>query len=209
MKKPIMSKFDFGSYSEKHVKAKELGSRAWDLWARNVIDEYKPLTDEEIRIKLREKAHPFAVLVENWLHDLNISSVIRNCNAFCGREVYYIGHKRFDRRGAAGTYSYFRVNFVEEFEQLMALKQEYTFIAVDNLDGAKPIDDYEYPTDKPIMLVFGEEGAGITNQMRDLCEDMIYIRQYGSVRSINAAAASAVIFNDFVTKYNKKKGVSK
>jgi tRNA G18 (ribose-2'-O)-methylase SpoU len=52
-------------------------------------------------------------------------------------------------------------------------------------------------------MVFGSEGVGITQEMRELCEEMVYIPQFGSVRSVNCATASGIIMNSFVSQYRK------
>jgi len=51
------------------------------------------------------------------------------------------------------------------------------------------------------MLVFGEEGVGLTPAMQAFCKKIVYIPQYGSVRSLNCGTASGIVMHDFVTRF--------
>ncbi len=167
-------------------------------WAFNVIDEYKPLSVEEIRQKVKDTSLPFAVCMQNIQGDFNISTVIRNANAFGAREVFYIGKKKFDRRGAMGVYHYTPVIHLSSHEELITLKEKYTFVGVDNIAGSVPVESFVWP--KSPLLLLGEEGQGLTPEIVIHCEHLVAITQRGSVRSLNAGCASSVVMYDFATK---------
>src|SRR4051794_816931 len=73
---------------------------------RNVVDRYRYWRREAIVADLDARRHPFHVAVENWQHDLNIGSVVRNANAFLAAEVHIVGHRKWNRRGAMVTDRY-------------------------------------------------------------------------------------------------------
>ena len=161
----------------------------------NVLDKYKAWTEDLIREDLKKRAFNFAVLMENFVGDFNIGSVLRSCNAFGGKEMYYYGSKHWDRRGSVGTHHYTSMVHLSTRESLLALKQQYTFVALENtVPGAESIYDFVWP-DNPLIVV-GEEGTGITNDMLSLCDKFVFIPQYGSVRSLNAATAASITMND-------------
>ena len=54
----------------------------WSLWKRNVVDKYKSMTDDMIKSDLKKNINPIAVCMEHWNGDFNISTLIRNANAF-------------------------------------------------------------------------------------------------------------------------------
>lgn len=172
----------------------------------NVLDKYKndrltKWTADLIKKDLQQKAFPYAVCMENWLGDFNLSSVIRSANAFNARSVYYLGRKHYDRRGTVGTHNYTDVINLKTRDDLEALKEHYEIIAVENnIDSAMPLSQAIY--NKPTLFVLGEEGVGITPETLAICDKFVYIPQYGSVRSLNAAVAGSIIMNDFVTKYH-------
>ena len=171
----------------------------------NVLDKYKAWTEDLIREDLKKRAFNFAVLMENFVGDFNIGSVLRSCNAFGGKEMFYYGNKHYDRRGTVGTHHYTSMVHVPKRENLIELKKKYTFVALENtVPGAEVLYDFVWPSSP--LLVVGEEGTGITNDMLSLCDKFVYIPQYGSVRSLNAATAASIAMNDFVSKeVNKEK----
>lgn len=175
-------------------------NKDYRMWQRNVIDKFKELSNEEIKAILKETAFPFAVCFEHWQMDYNIASGMRNANAFNAEAVYYLGNKRFDRRGMIGVHNYNEIRFLSTIEEFIELKKQYIVIGVDNIPNAIPLQEHEWETNT--MLVFGSESAGITSDMQKLCDKMIYIPQYGSVRSLNAATASGIVMNSFVSWFN-------
>ena len=102
-------------------------------WGYNVVDKYKSWTIDEIKEDLCTKAHPFAVLMEQWKGDFNISTMIRNANAFNASQVFYIGKKRFDRRGTVGAHHYIDLNYLNDTSELLKLKDKYTFVGLDKV----------------------------------------------------------------------------
>jgi tRNA G18 (ribose-2'-O)-methylase SpoU len=175
---------------------------------RNIIDSYKndrliKWTTELIRQDLQSKAFPYAVLMENFQGDFNLSSVIRSTNAFNGREVFFLGSKQWDRRGTVGTHHYTDVKRLKNRDELLKLKDTYTFVALENtVPASVALHDFEWPRNP--LLILGEEGVGITPETLALCDHFVFIPQFGSVRSLNAAVAGSIAMNDFVTKHNKK-----
>jgi tRNA G18 (ribose-2'-O)-methylase SpoU len=173
----------------------------------NVADHYKndrlvKWTTELIREDLQSKAFPYAVLMENFQGDFNLSSVIRSTNAFNGREVFFLGNKQWDRRGTVGTHHYTDVKRLKNRDELLKLKDTYTFVALENtVPASVALHDFEWPRNP--LLVLGEEGVGITPETLALCDHFVFIPQFGSVRSLNAAVAGSIAMHDFVTKYNK------
>lgn len=172
------------------------------LWERAVIDEFKFLTNDEIKNKLRQTAFPFAVLFENIVGDFNLGSGIRNANAFNAKEVFYSGRKRWDKRGAVGSMCYVDITWMASIEEILELKSKYVFVGVENCEGSNSINNYSYEDNS--LFIFGEEGVGMSKLMQSHCDEMIMIEQFGSVRSLNVATASGIIMNDYVTKYKRK-----
>jgi tRNA G18 (ribose-2'-O)-methylase SpoU len=168
---------------------------------KNVIDEFKDLSTEEIKNHLKNTAFPYSVLFENWIGDFNLSTGIRNANAFNASEILYMGRKRFDKRGAVGTYNYKDVSFIENETQLLDLKKRYSFIGIDNIPGSVSMKDFIWP--KNTLMIFGEEGKGLSQYTQSLCDSVVYIEQFGSVRSVNCGTASGITMVDFVNKFRK------
>lgn len=170
-------------------------------WQFNVADRFKSHTVEEIKQELQRTAHPFAVCMENWRGEFNFSTLVRNANVFNAKEVFYMGDKKWDKRGAQGVYNYTEVKWLPTIDDFIKLKERYAIIAVDNIDGAIPISSYS-PVPNT-LFVFGSEGTGLTPAIQKMCDQLIYIEQFGSVRSLNCGVASGIVMNDFVQKIRK------
>lgn len=190
--------------SPKHQQAVQMGNDHFGSWTYNVIDRFKGMDRDSIKQELRRTSLPYAVCMEHLIGDFNLGTVIRNANAFNAKEVFYVGEKRRDCRLEVGVSHYTDVKWLPTLDSLVSLKDQYYFIGVDNIEGAVPIDEYEYQFDKPVMFILGEEGVGLTPQMQSYCQDIVYIKQYGSVRSLNVGTASGIIFFDFAQKFNRK-----
>jgi len=165
---------------------------------RNVIDRYRYWTLEAIVADLDMRRHAFHVAIENWQHDFNIGSIVRTANAFAAAEVHIIGKKRWNRRGAMVTDRYQHVRHHESVEAFSAWSAEagLDVIGIDNLDGAEPIETAVLPRD--CVLVFGQEGPGLSDEARAACGRTLSIAQYGSTRSINAGAAAAIAMHAWI-----------
>ncbi|MFM1964707.1 MAG: hypothetical protein RL134_432 [Actinomycetota bacterium] len=168
---------------------------------RNVVDRYRNWTVEAIVADLDARRHPFHVAIENFEHDMNIGSVVRSANAFLAAEVHIVGHRRWNRRGAMVTERYQHVRHHESIEALVgwAADAEIPLIGIDNVEGSVPIETYDIPRD--CVLVFGQEGPGLSAQAQDACVDLLAITQFGSTRSINAGAAAAVAMHAWVRRH--------
>ena len=168
---------------------------------RNVADRYRYWRHEAIVADLDGRRHPFHVAVENWQHDLNIGAVVRNANAFLAAEVHIVGRRRWNKRGAMVTdrYQHVRHHPTLEAFDAWAAGEALPVLAIDNLPGAVPIDGYPLP--HRCALLFGQEGPGLSEAARELAAAVLAIRQFGSTRSINAAAASAVAMHEWVRRH--------
>lgn len=160
--------------------------------SRNVVDGYRYWTVEAIVTDLDKRRHSFHVAIENWEHDFNIGTIVRNANAFMAKAVHIVGKRRWNRRGAMVTDRYQHVYHhadVAEFEQ-WARSESLVIVGVDNIPDAVPIESTELA--RNCVLVFGQEGPGLSSEMQECVDTVCAITQYGSTRSINAGVASGI-----------------
>ena len=173
---------------------------------RNVVDKYRYWSMEAIVADLDSKRHKFHVAIENWQHDLNIGSIVRTANAFLAAEVHIIGNRRWNRRGAMVTDRYQHIRHhptVEEFLEWSKTANEgepLPIIAIDNVPGCKQIENYQLP--QACVLLFGQEGPGLSDAAISSAVDVVEISQYGSTRSINASAAAAITMHQWIMQHS-------
>jgi tRNA G18 (ribose-2'-O)-methylase SpoU len=168
---------------------------------RNVVDRYRYWRTPAIVADLERRRHPFHVAIENWRHDFNIGAVVRNANAFLASAVHVVGERRWNRRGAMMTEVYQDVLHHSSLEALVAWArgEGLPLVGVDNLPGAEPID--RAPLPRECVLLFGQEGDGLSAAARESVATLLSIPQFGSTRSINAGAASAVAMYEWCRRY--------
>nr|WP_306238025.1 MULTISPECIES: TrmH family RNA methyltransferase [unclassified Ornithinimicrobium] len=168
---------------------------------RNVVDDYRYWRHEAIVADLDTRRHGFHVAVENWGHDFNIGSVIRTANAFNAAAFHIVGKRRWNRRGAMVTDRYQHEHHHPDVQDLLdwAAQQDsgvgggrgIPVIGLDNVAGAVPIEGYALP--ERCVLLFGQEGPGLSPEAVAGCSALLEISQHGSTRSINAGAAAAIV----------------
>lgn len=165
---------------------------------RNVIDRYRYWSVDAIVADLDTRRHPFHVAIENWQHDLNIGSIVRTANAFAAEVVHIVGRRRWNRRGAMVTDRYQRIEHHEGVDALAAWAGSagLPLVAVDNTAGSVPVDAAPLP--QRCVLLFGQEGPGLTDAALAAADRHVAIRQFGSTRSMNAAAAAAIVMHEWI-----------
>lgn len=171
----------------------------YSAWERNVIDEYKDLSNEEIRSRVEVNRLPYAVLMTHINIDYNLGTVLRIGNCL-GAKVYYYGERRWDKRGALGVWHYSPITHLKSLDEVKALKEKYTFVALEQTKSSVVLPKFTWPKNPLILL--GEESCGLqgTPEILELAEHCIEIPQRGSVRSLNAGTAFAIAAYDFTSK---------
>src|SRR3954466_1669499 len=168
---------------------------------RNVSDHYRYWRRDAIVADLDTRRHPFHVAIENWQHDFNIGAVVRNANAFLAHEVHIVGKRRWNRRGAMVTDAYQHVRHHADIATLVAWAdaEHLPVIGIDNLPGSREITTADLP--RGCVLLFGQEGPGLSAEARAACTAVLHIPQFGSTRSINAGVASGIAMYEWVRRY--------
>lgn len=159
---------------------------------RNVIDKYKHVPHEAIVDDLDAHDHGLHIAVENTERDFNMGTIVRNANAFGVRHVHVIGRRQWNKRGAMMTDKYLHVHYYADtasFVQEMNT-QSRAIIAIDNIEGSVNLAKTSIP--KRCVLVFGQEGPGISRELADAAQQIIAIEQFGSTRSVNVGVASGI-----------------
>jgi tRNA G18 (ribose-2'-O)-methylase SpoU len=168
---------------------------------RNVVDRYRYWTVDAIVADLDSRRHPYHVAIENWTSDLNIGTVVRNANAFGAASVTIVGQRRWNRRGAMVTDRYQHVRHVPTIDDLLTWVggEGLALVGIDNLPGSVPLESTALP--ERCVLLFGQEGPGLSDAARAACGLVCSIAQVGSTRSINAGVASGIAMHTWLRQH--------
>jgi tRNA G18 (ribose-2'-O)-methylase SpoU len=165
---------------------------------RNVEDKYRYWTVEAIKADLDATRIDLHVAIENWQHDLNIGTIVRNANAFNVAAVHIIGKRQWNRRGAMVTDRYLQIFHHATVDEFVRAVKGRHIIAIDNQPGAVPLSDTVLP--EKAVLVFGGEGPGLSREMIAASEQMVMIEQFGSTRSVNVGVAAGIVMYDWLRR---------
>lgn len=168
---------------------------------RNVVDAYRYWTREAIIADIDRRRHPFHVAIENFGHDANIGTVVRTANAFAAAAVHIVGRRRWNRRGAMVTDRYQHIEHHTDVAELLAYaaRADLTVVAVDNTPGSVPLETAVLP--RRCLLLFGQEGPGVTQHAKDAAVMTVSIAQFGSTRSINAGVAAGIAMHAWICQH--------
>ena len=168
---------------------------------RNVVDAFRYWRREAIVEELDTRRHEFHVAIENFQHDANIGTVVRTANAFGARAVHIVGRKQWNRRGAMVTDRYQHVFHQPDFGALAqyAESEGLAVVAVDNTPGSVRIETTTLP--RRCVLLFGQEGPGLSPAAKQRAELVVSIAQFGSTRSINAGVAAGIVMHTWVRQH--------
>ena len=160
---------------------------------RNLVDEFKGLSNEEVFGRLSEKRNALEIAIENVSHDFNAGTIVRNANNFNASKVHIVGKKKYNRRGAMCTDKYLEIcywNSIEEFVQDQKKRGREIVAIENNVPGCKPLGSKELKLET--TLLFGGESDGLTPEIMKEVDDIRYIESFGSTRSVNVGVASGI-----------------
>ncbi|WP_170957892.1 TrmH family RNA methyltransferase [Brachybacterium timonense] len=169
---------------------------------RNVVDRYRYWRREAIVADLDQHRHVLHVAIENLEHDANIGSIVRTANAFAVEAFHIVGRRRWNRRGAMVTDRYQHEIHHPDAVHLRdwAHAEQRSIVAVDLVPGALPLENTPLP--ERSVLVFGQEGPGLSQELLEIADLTVAITQYGSTRSLNVAAAAAIAMHTWVGQHS-------
>lgn len=149
------------------------------------------------------------VLLNNIQSGSNIGKICRNCLAFNVHEVLIIGKKDFKSkmrqadRGSKERLTF--KNFLTILDAKEYLKSKNcTILGVEIMNKSISITKNPFYTDT--AFIFGNEGGGLSDKQKSICDGFVYIPQYAKegMASINVACASAIILQHFANWANYK-----
>ena len=168
---------------------------------RNVVDAYRYWTRAAIVADIDRRRHPLHIAIENFGSDANIGGVVRTANAFAVDTVHIVGKRRWNRRGAMVTDRYQHLRHHDDTAGLLEFAAEagLAVVAVDNVPGSVRLEQTPLPRD--CLLIFGQEGPGISEAAAAGAQVVVSIAQFGSTRSINASVAAGIAMHSWIRQW--------
>jgi tRNA (guanosine-2'-O-)-methyltransferase len=156
-----------------------------------------PERKERIDFVLNNRQPDLTVVLENVFDPHNISAVMRTCDAVGIQEIYVLNtkiprHKKWGARSSSSAAKWLTVHQFDDAEQCFKmLRSKYLHIYTTHL-SSDAVSLYNIDFAQSIALVFGNEHAGVSEEIRALADGNFIIPQVGMIRSLNISVACAV-----------------
>jgi tRNA (guanosine-2'-O-)-methyltransferase len=156
-----------------------------------------PEREKRLTDVLVKRQPDITVVLENVADPHNISAVMRTCDAIGIQEIYVLNtviprHKKWGAKSSSSAAKWLTVHqFADASECFAELRKKYQKIYCTHL-SQDARDLYQLDLTESVALVFGNEHAGISNDLIHRCDGNFIIPQVGMIQSLNISVACAV-----------------
>ena len=152
---------------------------------------------QKIEAVLSKRQNDLTVVLENVFDPHNISAVMRSCDAVGIQEIYVLTtkvprHEKWGTRSSSSADKWLTVHQYDDTKTCFeAVRKRYDMVLTTHL-ATDSVSLYDTDLTKSIALVFGNEHAGISDEVRALGDGNFIIPQMGMIQSLNISVACAV-----------------
>jgi tRNA (guanosine-2'-O-)-methyltransferase len=156
-----------------------------------------PQRRARIESVLSHRQNDLTIVLENVFDPHNISAVMRSCDAIGIQEIFVLNtkiplHKKWGKRSSSSAEKWLTIHQFDNLQDcISALRSRYTRILTTHL-SSDAVSLYEINLTAKIALVFGNEHAGVSDEMREQADGNFIIPQVGMIQSLNISVACAV-----------------
>lgn len=156
-----------------------------------------PERQQRLEAVLSKRQNDLTVVLENVTDPHNISAVMRSCDAVGVQEIYVLNtkvprHKKWGARSSSSAAKWLTVHQFDDVATCFtALRKKYDCILTTHLDSTAA-NLYTLDLTQKTALVFGNEHAGVSDEIRHLADGNFIIPQVGMIQSLNISVACAV-----------------
>lgn len=148
------------------------------------------------------------IVLENVFDPHNISAVMRTCDAVGVQDIYILNtriprHKKWGSRSSSSAAKWLTIHQFDNLDACVTeLRKQYKRILTTHL-SSDAVSLHAIDFTESIALVFGNEHAGVSDELRAVADGNFIIPQVGIIRSLNISVACAVtLYEAFRQKNN-------
>lgn len=148
--------------------------------------------------KFKKHNFPITLVSENVTNAPNIGSLFRTADAFGVEKLIFCGEqiplgRKMTKTSRATEKSVAHNVQKDAFEVVSQLKsQGHLIVSLEITTNSISLNVFEFPKNKPIVLVIGDENFGISNAIIDVSDVIIHVEMYGQNSSMNVVQAANV-----------------
>ncbi len=159
-----------------------------------------PDREHKIRRVIRQSQPDLTIILENVFDPLNISAVLRSCDAVGIREIFivytvdYLTKRglKIGKKTSGGAFKWIDFYVFTDLEECFRrVRERYSRILATRL-GEDSKSLYDLDLSQPTALLFGNEDEGVTAEALALADGNFLIPQVGFTDSLNISVACAV-----------------
>tara|TARA_B100000614_G_scaffold49713_1_gene42731 strand:- start:541 stop:1074 length:534 start_codon:yes stop_codon:yes gene_type:complete len=149
---------------------------------------------------------PITIVLDNVRSALNVGSIFRTADAFIIEKIILCGitakpPNKEIRKSALGSsksvdwiYHSNTANAIDELK-----KENYYIISVEQVKKSTSLNNYKIKK-TPIALIFGNEVDGVSQEIINMCNEVIEIPQFGTKHSLNISVSAGIVIWDLYKK---------
>jgi 23S rRNA (guanosine2251-2'-O)-methyltransferase len=148
---------------------------------------------------------PLVVVLDNIRSMHNVGSVFRTADAFLIESIYLCGftprppHRDIHKTALGATETVQWQYFAGTAEAVHQLKESgYTVFAVEQAAESVPLHSFPANAYGKLAVVFGNEVAGVDEEVLTVCDGCIEIPQLGMKHSLNISVAAGIVLWELV-----------
>ncbi len=144
------------------------------------------------------QGRPLITLLDGIQDPYNFGAILRSADALGVTGVVVgqtsqVGVTTHVARSSAGAVNHVPIARVESLAAgIAALRDRGVTVVGASEKADRSLVDVDLT--RPVAIAVGNEGRGLSPDVRDACSDLVRIPQQGRVSSLNAAAAAAILF---------------
>lgn len=170
---------------------------------------------DELPRKSLEEFHeadklPVILLLENIRSMHNVGSVFRTADAFLAEAIFLCGYTprpphRDIHKTALGATDTVRWEYFETASDAAGMLSAagYRLVGVEQAAGSIPLQEFKSEENEKLVLVFGNEVEGVSEELLALCDECIEIPQFGMKHSLNVSVAAGMVLWEMVRSSRK------
>ncbi len=167
-----------------------------------------PEREDRITGVLDKRQKNITVVLENVFDPHNISAVMRTCDAVGVQDIFVLNtkiprHKKWGAKSSSSAAQWLTVHqYTDAAECFELLRKKVDRIFTTHL-SSDAVSLYEMDLKGRIALVFGNEHAGVSDEIRALSDGNFLIPQVGIIKSLNISVACAVTLYEAFRQKNE------
>tara|TARA_B100000508_G_scaffold128437_1_gene114227 strand:+ start:1942 stop:2487 length:546 start_codon:yes stop_codon:yes gene_type:complete len=146
------------------------------------------------------KKSPIVVILDNVRSLNNVGAFFRTSDAFAVKSLILCGitaqppHREINKTALGATESVDWEHYESTQAAVQQLKSEgYSLVAIEQTEYSTALQNFEMQDNERIAVVFGHEVNGVSQEVIDLCDEVIEIPQFGTKHSLNVSVSAGVI----------------